>query len=135
MSESYELTYGEVLRELRIYHGYKQKDISNYLNITSQAYSNYEHNKRTPDIETMRKIAVFYNITIDKLISYRYTRQLEDVGNYTAQGTLFRGISDSGITIPMSAKQAKRVTDILSLTQDQQDACQKFVEFIKKPVS
>ena len=65
MSEIYELTYGEVLRELRIYHGYKQKDISNYLNITSQAYSNYENNKRTPDIETMHKIAQFYGITVD----------------------------------------------------------------------
>ena len=66
MSESYELSYGEVLRELRIYHGYKQKDISDFLNITSQAYSNYENNKRTPDVETMRKIAMFYNLTIDK---------------------------------------------------------------------
>ena len=44
MSELYELSYGEVLRELRDYHGYKQKDISDYLNITSQAYSNYENN-------------------------------------------------------------------------------------------
>lgn len=135
MSEFYELTYGEVLRELRIYHGYKQKDISDYLNITSQAYSNYENNKRTPDIETMRKISQFYNITVDKLISYRYTQQIEDSGNYAARGTLYRGISDSGITIPMTAKQAKMVTDILSLPSEQQDACQKFIEFMKKPVS
>ena len=59
MSELYELSYGEVLRELRDYHGYKQKDISDYLNITSQAYSNYENNRRTPDIDTMWKIANF----------------------------------------------------------------------------
>ena len=44
MSDLRELSYGEVLRELRIYHDYKQKDISEYLNITSQAYSNYEKN-------------------------------------------------------------------------------------------
>ena len=73
MSESYELTYGEVLKELRDYHGYKQKDISDYLNITSQAYSNYEKGKRTPDLETMRKIAQFYRITIDQLISYHFS--------------------------------------------------------------
>ena len=52
MSELYELSYGDVLRELRVYHGYKQKDISTYLNITSQAYSNYENNKRTPEYYT-----------------------------------------------------------------------------------
>lgn len=132
MSEFYELSYGEVLHELRIYHGYKQKDLSDYLNITSQAYSNYENNKRTPDVETMYKIAKFYNITLDKLLSYRLTRQIEDSGNY---GTLYRGVSDSGITIPMTAKQAKMVTDILSLPTEQQDACQKFIEFMKKPVS
>ena len=34
MSESYELSYGEVLKELRIYHGYKQKEISEFLNIS-----------------------------------------------------------------------------------------------------
>ena len=130
MSESYELTYGEVLRELRIYHGYKQKDISNYLNITSQAYSNYENNKRPPDVETMRKIADFYRVTVDKLISYRFTKQLEDSGNYMASPSLYRGTSDNGITIPMTAKQAKMITDILSLPQEQQDACQKLVDLI-----
>ncbi len=135
MSESYELSYGEVLHELRIYYGYKQKDISSYLNITSQAYSNYETNKRTPDVETMQKIARFYNITIDTLISYRYTRQIEDSFNYMSGGTLYRGVDDSGIEIPLTAKQAKLITDIRSLPIEQQDACQKFVEFKKNPVS
>lgn len=135
MSELYELTYGEVLRELRLYHGYKQKEISEYLNITSQAYSNYETNKRTPDLEVMCKIAAFYNITMDKLISFRHTRQMNDDSNYMTKTTLFRGVSDSGITIPMNAKQAKMVTDLLSLPQEQQDACQKFINFMKKPLA
>lgn len=128
MSDFYELSYGEVLRELRIYHDYKQKDISDYLNITSQAYSNYETNKRTPDIDTLYKIAQFYNISMDKLISYRFTRQLEDTQNY---GTLYRGVSDSGIVIPLTAKQAQMVEEILSLTPEQQDAYHKFLGFLK----
>ena len=128
MSEFYELSYGEVLRELRLYHGYKQKDISDYLNITSQAYSNYENNRRTPDIDTMWKIANFYHISLDKLVSYRFTRQIEDFGNYG--GTLYRTYSDTGVLIPMTGKQAKMVTDILSLPQDKQDACQKLIEVI-----
>ena len=133
MSELYELSYGDVLRELRVYHGYKQKDISTYLNITSQAYSNYENNKRTPDIDTMWKIARFYNITLDKLVSYRFTKQIEDFGNYG--GTLYRAVCDSGIEIPMTAKQAKMVTDILALPKEQSDACQRFVDLIKKSTS
>lgn len=128
MSDFYELTYGEVLRELRVYHDYKQKDISDYLNITSQAYSNYENNKRTPDIDTMYKIARFYNITLDKLISYRFTRQFEDSRNY---GTLYRGVTDCGITIPLTAEQARLVNDILALSTEQQEAYQKFLDFFK----
>lgn len=128
MSEYYELSYGEVLRELRIYHDYKQKDISDYLNITSQAYSNYETNKRTPDIDTIYRIAKFYNITVDKLISYRFTRQFEDSRTY---GSLYRGISDEGITIPLTAEQAKMVNELLSLTPDELETYQKLVSFIK----
>lgn len=133
MSEYYELTYGDVLKELRHYHGYKQREISDYLNITSQAYSNYENNKRTPDIEILYKIARFYHITLDNLVSYRFTKQLEDAGNYSVPKTVYRGVSDSGISIPLTAKQAKIVTDILSLPEEQQDACHKFIKFIKKP--
>ena len=132
MSDSYELSYGEVLRELREYHGYKQKDISTYLNITSQAYSNYETNKRTPDVEIMQKIARFYHVTIDTLIGYRYTRQFEDPGNYLNQGTIYRCVDDTGIVIPVSGKQAKMLTDILSLPKEQQAACQQFITFLKK---
>lgn len=131
MSENYELTYGEVLRELRLYHDYKQKDISDYLNITSQAYSNYENGKRTPDIETMRKIAKFYGITVDRLISYRYTRQIEDSSNYGR--TLYRGADDTGVVIPMTARQAKMVAGILSLPQEDQEACERFADFMKRP--
>lgn len=133
MLDQYELTYGEVLRELRLYHGYKQKDISDYLNITSQAYSNYENSKRTPDIETMRKIAKFYNITVDRLISYRCTRQIEDMSNYG--NTLYRAADDSGIVIPMTGRQAKMIAEILSLPREQQDACYRFAEFIKRSKS
>lgn len=131
MSEIFKLTYGEVLRELRIYHDYKQKEISNYLNITSQAYSNYENNKRTPDIETMRKIAQFYNITLDALVNYRFIGQIEESNHY---GTLYRGVTDFDVSIPLTAKQARTVNDFVSLSPEQQNACQTFIDFMKKPV-
>ena len=135
MSDLHELSYGEVLKELRIYHDYKQKDISKYLSITSQAYSNYENNKRTPDIDTMYKIAHFYNMTMDHLVSLRHTKQIEDVPGYMNDKTIYRAVHDSGLAIPMKAEQAKMITALLSLTPEQQDACQKFVNFLKTPIS
>ena len=135
MSQLYNLTYGEVLRELRHYHGYTQKEISDHLSITSQAYSNYENNKRTPDIETMRKIALFYGKTLDQLVEYRFTRQIEDPRNYRASRSLYRAVDDTGITIPLTGKQAKILTDILALPTEQQDACQKLMKFFMDSVS
>ena len=130
MYDNYELTLGEVLKELREFQGYTQKEVSAQLNITSQAYSNYENNKRTPDVETTRKLAQFYGKTIDQLIECRYTRQIEDSRNYAANRSLYRAVSDDGMVIPMTGKQAKMVTDILSLPQEQQDACQKLIELM-----
>lgn len=130
MYDNYELTLGEVLKELREFQGYTQKEVSTQLNITSQAYSNYETNKRTPDVEMTRKIAQFYGKTIDQLIECRYTRQIEDSRNYAANRSLYRGVSDTGIVIPMTGRQAKMVTDILSLPPEQQDACQKLIELM-----
>ena len=135
MSQLYNLTYGEVLRELRHYHGYTQKEISDHLSITSQAYSNYENNKRTPDIETMRKIALFYGKTLDQLVEYRFTRQIEDPRNYRASRSLYRAVDDTGITIPLTGKQAKILTDILALPEGQQDACQKLIKLLLESVS
>ena len=130
MYDNYELTLGEVLKEIREFQGYTQKEVSAQLNITSQAYSNYENNKRTPDVEMTRKIAQFFGKTIDQLIECRYTRQIEDSRNYAANRSLYRAVSDDGIVIPMTGKQAKMVTDILSLPPEQQDACQKLIELM-----
>jgi hypothetical protein len=79
-------------------------------------------------IDTIYRIAKFYNITVDKLISYRFTRQFEDSRTY---GSLYRGISDEGITIPLTAEQAKMVNELLSLTPDELETYQKLVSFIK----
>ena len=42
--------------------------MANILQITQQAYSNYENGKRQPDYETLKKIAAFFNISIDYLL-------------------------------------------------------------------
>ena len=130
MYDNYELTLGEVLKEIREFQGYTQKEVSAQLNIIGQAYSNYENNKRTPDVEMTRKIAQFFGKTIDQLIECRYTRQIEDSRNYAANRSLYRAVSDDGIVIPMTGKQAKMVTDILSLPPEQQDACHKLIELM-----
>lgn len=56
------------LRFLRTKHKLTQDDLSSLLNISRQAYSNYETSKRTPDLDSLLHISRFYRISIDELI-------------------------------------------------------------------
>lgn len=56
------------LRFLRAKHKLTQDDLSSLLNISRQAYSNYETSKRTPDLDSLLHISRFYRISIDELV-------------------------------------------------------------------
>ena len=56
------------LRFLRTKHKLTQDDLSSLLNISRQAYSNYETRKRTPDLDSLLHISRFYRISIDELV-------------------------------------------------------------------
>ena len=56
------------LRFLRTKHKLTQDDLSSLLNISRQAYSNYETSKRTPDRDSLLHISRFYRISIDELV-------------------------------------------------------------------
>lgn len=66
------LSLSNKLRELRISHGYTQKYIGNYLNITRQGYAHYEKGGRTPDNQTLLQLASLYALSIDELINNNF---------------------------------------------------------------
>ena len=45
-----------------------QQIVADYLEITRQAYSNYENGNRAPDNETLLKLAEFFEVTVDYLL-------------------------------------------------------------------
>ena len=55
------------LRRLRSDHNYTQAQISDKLNISRQAYSNYETGKRIPDLDILIRIADIYHVTLEQL--------------------------------------------------------------------
>lgn len=61
------------LYNYRTAHGYTQERISKLLNISRQAYSNYETGKRDPDVELLISISELYGITLNQLILDSYT--------------------------------------------------------------
>lgn len=57
----------DVIKDLRKQKSLSQQAIANYLQITRQAYSNYENGKREPDYETLLKLSEFFDVTVDYL--------------------------------------------------------------------
>ena len=60
------------LKHYREKNNYSQEKIAQKINITQQAYSNYEKGKRLPNIEILIKLADIYEISLD-LLTGRYT--------------------------------------------------------------
>lgn len=61
------------LHNLRKSNNYTQNDIAQYLNMTRAGYGHYEKGKRTPNPETLLKLAKLYNIEINELINCKTT--------------------------------------------------------------
>lgn len=61
------------LKELRLTKGISQKEIAEYLGITVAAYSLYECGNREPKIAILRKIAEYYNVSVDDLLEMNST--------------------------------------------------------------
>lgn len=58
------------IKELRKNKGLTQEDISKILNIARSTYNGYEQEISEPNIETLCKLADYYNVTLDYLVGH-----------------------------------------------------------------
>lgn len=70
------------LRMLREEHDLKQTDLARILNCKQNTYYQYEAEKRQIPISSLKKLAAFYNTSIDYLVEFTdeitpYTRKSE----------------------------------------------------------
>ncbi|EOU1841398.1 helix-turn-helix transcriptional regulator [Clostridium perfringens] len=56
------------LKDLRSEKGVLQKDIAQFLKISTTAYGYYEQGKRSPDPETLNKLSDYFNVSTDYLL-------------------------------------------------------------------
>ncbi len=63
-----EVTDMENLIKLRKQHGKTQKDIAEFLGISRQAYAHYEIDNRQPDFDTLKRLANYFNVSIDYIL-------------------------------------------------------------------
>jgi len=57
-----------ILKQLRINAGKLQKDIAAYLGVNRTTYLRYEKGETEPDYQTLRKIADYFNVSVDYLL-------------------------------------------------------------------
>lgn len=60
---------GNTIKELRLAHGMNQVEFAKKLSVTKQTISNWENNNIQPSIDMLIKIADFFNVSTDYLLS------------------------------------------------------------------
>ncbi|EIS9525392.1 TPA: helix-turn-helix domain-containing protein [Clostridioides difficile] len=70
---------GEKIKSLRLEKNMTQEEFAESLCISRPALSLYESNKRKPDFEVLKKIAEYFNVSIDFLLD----NNIKDKNNYT----------------------------------------------------
>ena len=98
----------ENLRRLREDYGYTQKQIGEKLNISRQAYSNYENGKRIPDIFLLVRIADIYHLSLEQLLTQNCRKA--GVINESSRPYYTAMIEDTADTLYLSAEDVELVT-------------------------
>lgn len=60
--------FKERLKSTRKATNKTQKEVSLYLGIAERAYQNYEYGNREPNLETLSKLADYFNVSTDYLL-------------------------------------------------------------------
>ena len=60
--------FGEKLKELRTEKGLSQRKLGEILGVCNQAVSFWETGSREPDLDTIIKIADFFDVSVDFLL-------------------------------------------------------------------
>lgn len=61
-------TFGSRLRSLRSQRGLTQKDFSKLLQLSESAIGMYERDQREPSLELVRRMADFFEVSIDYIL-------------------------------------------------------------------
>lgn len=90
------MNIGIKLKELRKIRKLKKKDVAFSLGISNSCYGGYEQGYREPDLDTLKKLCLFFDISADYLLD------LEDYTGGTIVNSFnnsFNGNNNGNITI------------------------------------
>lgn len=69
------MQFGEHLRFLRTSRTQlSQAEVAKLLNIDRSTYTNYELGKTEPPLETLKKLAAIFGVSVDRLVYWEHNR-------------------------------------------------------------
>lgn len=119
------------LREIRTQKGYTQLEVAEYLNITKQGYSHYERGTRSPDVETLKKLAIFFNVSINTLLDIKEEQKEKPTEN--SEHNKLKAYVDSAID-KMDSEQAHQLGTLTELVLSRgidTDTLLKLIDVVK----
>jgi transcriptional regulator with XRE-family HTH domain len=60
--------YGKALKQIRIYHGLKQKDLSEDLNLSRSYICELENDSKEPSLDVLKKYSNYFEIPVSSLM-------------------------------------------------------------------
>ena len=107
------------LRSLRDMNNLTQDDLSDMLNISRQAYSNYENSKRTPDLDSLMRLSAFYHVTLDQLVNGNLSNSSQIFAEEKVPYYMALDIETCN-TIYLKKDETELITKFRSLSDDNQ---------------
>lgn len=137
--------FGENLKNLRTQKGLTQEKLANFLGVSYQTISKWEHNDTYPDITTLPAIAKFFKISIDDLLGVNQVEneaeiaeQIKAYDNLTDKRLMWNLISALKEKFPndfrvliryiaylsrFSKEKSKRLPEVLAIYENIQQNC------------
>jgi len=73
------MQFGNILRWLLEEKDITQKQLSDDLHIAASTLGHYINNRREPDYDTLKRIAVYFNVSIDYLLDHHFKQGANDI--------------------------------------------------------
>ena len=104
--------FKDKLKFLRKYQELSQEQVAKTIDVLQSTYSRYEQGTREPDFETLKKLANFFDVSIDYLLendrSLSDTDEIVDLNNFLLNG---RYTINSKF---LSSRERKRLNNVVT---------------------
>lgn len=116
------------IKQLRIDKGVEKSRLLTYLGVTARTYDRYEDGTRKPDIETLLKIADYYDCSLDYLVRKESDDTLVDRSLVVS----YRDLKEIGLNDKLSHGLLKQVYSRYSAENIPKVSFDKKIKFVYK---